>query len=136
MNDAERLLRIEDAIARLREAADCNALVVEGPRDRLALETLGIGGTHIVVNSGASILTVADRIAEEVHDAPWTGVILLMDWDRTGNSLQDRLHKALAGRVPVDVGLRARLRRITHTSSVEEVPAELASLRRRVQPRP
>jgi len=136
VNDAERLERIEDAVLRLREAASGNAVVVEGLRDRAALEELGVGGEHIVVNQGVPLQEVVDRIAQQAASAGWDMVLLIMDWDRTGNSMEERLHRGLAGRVAVDVGFRARLRRLTHTSSLEEVPAEMASLRRRVGGRP
>lgn len=136
MNEAVRLERLEEALDLLRQGAAGAAVVVEGPRDRAALEALGVGGTHIVVNQGRGLEVLIDQTVEATRQAGWPRVILMMDWDRTGARLQRRLEEGFAGRIPVEVQLRARLRRVSHTTSFEEVPFDLAGLRRRVGGRP
>lgn len=136
MNEAERLEALEDLVLRARDAAVGCAVVVEGLRDLHALEALGIGGVHVAVNQGRPLEEVVDRLAEDAAAQAWGQVILLLDWDRTGDRLHHRLHEGLVGRCRVDSELRRRFRRLSHTSSLEEVPAEIASLRRRLGSRP
>ncbi len=133
MNATERLEALEDALHRLRMAAVGAAIIVEGRNDVAALESLGVGGTHLVINTGHSLEARMDAIAEEALEAAWPRVILLTDWDRTGGRLAGRLQRGLAARVPLDIDLRKRLARASHAPAVEEVPGDLAALRASVQ---
>jgi 5S rRNA maturation endonuclease (ribonuclease M5) len=128
--DEDRLRDLEDAIDRLREEAESGTVVVEGTRDLAALEWLGIGGHHVVVHRGQDTA----RLVEELVACP-TPVILLMDWDRSGGKLQLRLADQLHARVQTDVDARRRLARVCQCRSLEEVPAELESLRLRAHRR-
>lgn len=129
MRDLQRLEELEDAVLRLRRAAEGAVLLVEGKKDLEALEALGIGGDAQVVNRGMSLEVFMDRLVEDAAGRP---VILLLDWDRTGGRLFRRLLDGLSARVPVDGEHRRRLAQAAHTKSLEEVPADLAALRRRV----
>lgn len=123
--EAERRLEIlEEAVARLREDAEGGVVVVEGVRDRAALEWLGVGGRHVVVNQGLPLDAVADDLA--LGPAP---VILLLDWDRTGARLLHRLDDILRAQVRTDTQHRRRLAVACQAHSVEEIPAELEALR-------
>lgn len=126
-SDEERLQRMEDALTRLREAADGASVVVEGARDVAALEWLGIGGRHVVVNRGQALQVVVDDLARRA--AP---VVLLVDWDRTGGRVATTLAAGLRGRVPLDEDIRRRFAVAFHCRGLEEVPAELRALRRAV----
>ncbi len=134
--DAQRLEALEDTLLRLREAAAGNAALVEGQRDAIALESLGVGGTHILVHRGLPIEAVIDDVASRFNSQGWHQVILLVDWDRTGGRLFRRLRDGLAPRVRLNIDLRRRLARASHSKAVEDLPAEIASLRDRVGGRP
>jgi 5S rRNA maturation endonuclease (ribonuclease M5) len=125
MRPEERLEALEAAVERLRETAEYGTVVVEGARDVAALDWLGIGGLHFKVNRGLPLAAVLEELA--CCPAP---VVLLVDWDRTGGRLVRRLEEGLRARVRVDVECRRRLARAAHARSLEDIPAELAALRR------
>lgn len=125
--DEERLQRLEAAIDRLREVAESGTVVVEGARDLSALDWLGIGGLHVPVHKGRPLHAVVEDLV--ACPAP---VVLLVDWDRTGGRLVQRLAEGLHGRVQVDQDCRRRLAQACHSRTLEELPAELQALRRAV----
>jgi 5S rRNA maturation endonuclease (ribonuclease M5) len=125
--DEERLRGLEDAVDRLREAAETGTVLVEGSRDIAALDWLGIGGLHITLHRGMPIA----EILEELVQCP-PPVVLLLDWDRTGGRLLERLAEELRARVQVDVHCRRRLASACRSRTLEAVPAELSALRRAV----
>jgi 5S rRNA maturation endonuclease (ribonuclease M5) len=125
--EADRLALLEDAVDRLRETAESGTVVVEGARDRAALDWLGIGGTHVVVHQGDGLAL----LMEDLVAAP-PPVVLLVDWDRTGGRLLARLETNLRARVQVDVLCRRRFASCCHSRTLEEVPSELEALRRSV----
>lgn len=135
MDLSERLDALELALGELRERAVGCAVLVEGRRDADALERLGVGGTHLLLNTGASVQVRIDELAEMAAVTDWPRLILLMDWDRTGGRLQDVLVRGLSGRVPVDTDARRRLAVASRVRSVEELPADLQSMRRQVEGR-
>ncbi len=96
--EAERAERLR---ALLEELAGINLpeyehggvpVIVEGKRDKAALITLGLTGDIITYNRGMNVHDFCDHIAE-AHEA----VVLLMDWDREGNTLQQKLGRELEG---------------------------------------
>jgi 5S rRNA maturation endonuclease (ribonuclease M5) len=125
--DEERLRRLEDAIDRLREVAEAGTVVVEGARDLSALDWLGIGGLHVTVHRGRPIAA----FVEELAGCP-TPIVVLVDWDRTGGRLVQKLAEGLQGRVPVDRDCRRRLAQACRSKTLEELPSELTALRRAV----
>jgi 5S rRNA maturation endonuclease (ribonuclease M5) len=120
----ERLDLLERAIDRLRETAEGGTVVVEGAHDIAALEWLGIGGRHVKVHQGRPIPAVLEDLAQSPPP-----VILLVDWDRKGGQLLSLLEGNLRARVQVDIACRRRIASLTRTRCLEEVPAELESLR-------
>ncbi len=122
-----RLEALEDALDRLRRQAMGNVVVVEGRKDVVALESLGVGGEHVLLNQGLPLLQVLDQLAEHARGRQ---VVVLTDWDRTGGRLCLRVQEALRARVPLDVDLRRRLASACRVRTLEEVPADLAALRR------
>lgn len=118
---------MEDAIDRLREIAETGTVVVEGARDLSALDWLGIGGHHVTVHRGHPIAV----FVEELAGCP-VPIVLLVDWDRTGGRLVQKLAEGLHGRVLVDRECRRRLAGACRSKTLEEVPSELTALRRAV----
>lgn len=127
LRDEERLQDLETAIDRLREAAESGTVLVEGARDLAALDWLGIGGTHVTLHHGRTMA----EIVEDLVQCP-TPVVLLLDWDRTGGRMMQRLQESLQHRVQIDVQCRRRLAAACRSRTVEAVPGELAALRRAV----
>ena len=73
-------------------------VVLEGKRDRIALETLGFIGPLEVLNRGWDLDRVITYLYENYGTRNADGgpsVCLLMDWDRTGNRLQKTLTERL-----------------------------------------
>lgn len=136
LGDERRLERLEGAVLRLRQDAEGAVLVVEGRRDARALKDLGIGGAVRILNRGVSLEVWMDRLVDEAEEADWTRAILLPDWDRTGGRLFRRLHDSLKARIPVDGEHRRRIARASQARCLEDVPADLAALRRREGGRP
>ena len=94
--DAERAERLRDLIDELTginstEHGDV-PVIVEGKRDKAALITLGLTGKIITYNQGLGVHDFCEQIAENYNE-----VMLLMDWDREGNALQQKLGRELAG---------------------------------------
>lgn len=127
LRDEERLDAIEDAIDRLRELAESGTVVVEGSRDIAALDGLGIGGLHVTLHRGKPL----GQVVEDLVQCP-APVVLLLDWDRTGGRLLQRLVEGLQARVQTDVLCRRRLAAACHSKTLEAVPGELSALRRAV----
>ena len=125
--DEERLRRLEDAIDRLRELADAGTVVVEGARDLSALDWLGIGGLHVAVHKGRPLTEVAEHLASCPQP-----IVLLLDWDRTGGRLAQRLLEELRPRVQVDDLVRKRIASCCKGRTLEDLPGELQALRRAV----
>ena len=86
MDDCERLEEIQQALDELRDSALCGTVVlVEGPRDRAALQRLGIEG-EIVTTSHRQLLALAESLARSGRK-----VIVLTDWDERGEEVARQL---------------------------------------------
>ena len=88
-------------------------VLIEGRRDRIALEQLGFSGPIEVLNRGWPVDDVLVYLVETYgrrsrHDGGPT-VIVLMDWDRTGGRLQANIRRNLES---LDVGFDERLRSV------------------------
>jgi 5S rRNA maturation endonuclease (ribonuclease M5) len=74
-------------------------VLVEGKRDKIALESLGFTGKIEVLNRGWSIERVVTYLFEtygtrnQIDDS--TVISVLMDWDRTGGRLQRKILELL-----------------------------------------
>ena len=112
-NAEERWHKAAQALAHGRQRnRDAGAVIlVEGRRDRLALERLGFTGPIEVLNRGWSVDDVLVYLVEtygrksEVDGD--SSIIVLMDWDRTGGRLQTTIRRNLES---LDVRLEERLR--------------------------
>src|SRR3989304_4613501 len=97
--------RYEDlsrALEDLSERDRTAPVIVEGERDRKALEALGIRGDIRVVNRGTSLFRLCEDLAREDR-----GAIILTDWDERGG----RLPRPPPDRPAADGGGRARASR-------------------------
>jgi 5S rRNA maturation endonuclease (ribonuclease M5) len=113
-NTIERFEKAGKALgtARQRNREEGFAIIVEGPRDKIALKRLGFTGPLEVVNRGWGM----DRLVAylyETYGARTKGrqatMTLLMDWDRTGGRLQTNLRRRLES---FDVQIDEDLRRV------------------------
>ncbi len=100
-----------EARQRNREAGV--AVLVEGLRDRRALERLGFTGPIEVLNRGWPVDDVVLKLVEAYgRRSPvdeGSSLILLMDWDRTGGRLQAQCRRSLES---LDVRFDERLRTV------------------------
>jgi 5S rRNA maturation endonuclease (ribonuclease M5) len=92
MVDTERYERLLEVFEDLSEVNRHTPVLVEGRRDAEALRELGLRGEIEVYNKGLSMHEFCESVLEK-HDR----IVLLMDWDSTGEKLQDRLSRELAG---------------------------------------
>ena len=101
----------ELASARARNRTAGAAVLVEGRRDRIALERLGFTGPIEVLNRGWSVDDVLVYLLEtygrksKVDNGP--SIVVLMDWDRTGGRLQTTIRRNLES---LDLRFDERLR--------------------------
>ena len=101
------------AHARLRNRTSEAVILIEGRRDREALERLGFSGPIEVLNRGWPVDDVLVHLVEthgrrSKHDRG-PSVIVLMDWDRTGGRLQSNIRRNLES---LDVGFDEQLRSV------------------------
>jgi 5S rRNA maturation endonuclease (ribonuclease M5) len=121
--EARRRNRKEDDSNRLHGGdPGCGCpILVEGRRDREALTALGFTGPIELVNRGWN----TGRLVAYLHDTYGTrnpvdgdaAIILLMDWDRTGGRLQQKLTKCLES---LDVRIDGETRRLLSISMKPE----------------
>lgn len=114
-NAEERWHQAAQALAgaRLRNRKANAVVLVEGRRDREALEGLGFSGPIEVLNRGWPVDDVLVFLVEtygrrsQVDRGP--SVIVLMDWDRTGGRLQANIRRNLES---LDVRFDEQLRSV------------------------
>ncbi len=108
MQDAERLQRIERILEEIQALADEGALIiVEGRKDRVALNELGISG-EILLASHPPLFNFAESISRKANAA-----IIMTDWDVKGKMLAKKMSTYLrsSGLTP-DLRLRGKLRKL------------------------
>ena len=117
-NAEERWHKAAQALgnARQRNRDAGAAVLIEGRRDRQALERLGFTGPIEVLNRGWPVDDVLVRMVETYgrqRDADGqASIIVLMDWDRTGGRLQSTIRRNLESLdVRYDEDLRMTLMR-------------------------
>jgi 5S rRNA maturation endonuclease (ribonuclease M5) len=90
--DPERAERLIEVLKSLSEVNKRAPVIVEGRRDVKALRQIGLTGNIITLHSGKGIYEFCDEIAER-----FDRVVLLMDWDAKGESLQKTVSGHLKG---------------------------------------
>jgi len=103
-------------------------VIVEGKRDRIALQKLGIRNRITLINQSPDV--VAGRVAS--HGA--SEAVVLTDFDRTGEELAHRITEALESHgVKPDLDIRRRLRYIFGVLFIEELGTKVAEFQEKLQ---
>ena len=123
MNLEQCVEEVELALDDLVEENMSVAVIVEGKKDKQALQTLGLTGCIITINKGKSLSDFADEVI--MHHQK---VIILSDWDRRGGSLCRRLKELFKGRIDFDVEIRQRLSKFAMIKKVEGIPSWLETV--------
>lgn len=122
MRDPDEMLEeFDDILEELRELARDSVILVEGRKDRIALDRLGVRGEIVQVQGAGGILGVAEDLAFRGRKA-----IILTDWDRKGGQLAELLRVALrSSDVPYDDSIRMKLSVLAKKDikDVESLPA-------------
>ncbi|NLI73285.1 MAG: Toprim subdomain protein [Euryarchaeota archaeon] len=130
MRSADEMLdEIEIILDDLRELAQESVILVEGRRDRDALDILNINGDVVQVQDAGGIFGVAENLAILGKTA-----IILTDWDRKGGQLARLLRNALRScDVPYDDNIRLRMAKLSkkEIKDVESIPAFISLLNER-----
>jgi 5S rRNA maturation endonuclease (ribonuclease M5) len=92
VNDIERAERLREIIEHLHDINEHIPIIVEGKKDAFALRALGLIGDIITLHSGKNLYDFCDDIAGR-----FDRVILLLDWDRTGDDLNRTISHHLKG---------------------------------------
>ena len=105
-DDAERLRFLDEILSELRDLAEDHIILIEGNKDRKALEALiGDGFESIEVQREGGPLAAAERVA-----ASGRGAVILTDWDARGGRLAADLESYLrADGTEFDTSVRRRL---------------------------
>lgn len=127
-----RYERLQKLLQRLNnEAEDGSVIVVEGARDKKSLESMGIKGKIVCIQSSRrSTYSFAEQFDRERN------VIVLMDFDRQGVFLANRLTRVLNSQsIHANLVLWRELRNLTRSElrSIEELPRLLERLQTEVQ---
>jgi 5S rRNA maturation endonuclease (ribonuclease M5) len=122
MSAREDLQEFMDLLRDMREEVDGEGavLLVEGERDRGALQALGFPtGSILLVHHGVTLALLVEQVVRKGRK-----VIILTDWDRAGGELAHRLRSLFDdGRIRFDLDYRRRLARAVRgeTQYVEAV---------------
>ncbi|MFH1101375.1 MAG: toprim domain-containing protein [Methanobacteriota archaeon] len=121
------LEELEQTIDDLQEENKTVPIIVEGKKDVNALRKLGITGKIIPLNTGASLSSFCDQIAQHYHQ-----VILLTDWDRKGGHLFSLIKKHLKGRTHCIVRYREVFATRSMIRTLEGLPAWMNTLKQKI----
>ncbi|MDQ7788276.1 MAG: hypothetical protein RDU01_11795 [Thermodesulfovibrionales bacterium] len=91
-NDIERANRLMEIIDDIHEVNKDTPVIVEGKKDASALRSLGLEGNIVTLHNGKNLYEFCDDIKSRFEK-----VILLPDWDRTGDTLYRTLSENLTG---------------------------------------
>ncbi len=123
--DLARLELLLEIITELKELGDNGAtIVVEGKRDRKALEELGVRG-QIVLVSQRPLLEVVESLPQDGE------VVLLTDWDKRGDEIAKKIAFHLQYRgIAANTRLRGKIRNLVKKKikDVEGLPSHLYNL--------
>lgn len=92
VDDIERAERLREVFEHLHEINKRIPVIVEGKKDATALKTLGLIGDIITLHNGNNLYDFCDDISQR-----YDRVVLLLDWDKKGETLNKILSKHLKG---------------------------------------
>jgi len=121
MNNEERLEKLNVILDELSEMCASRILLVEGPKDRMAMSLLGINTEMISVQAEGGPLKVSEKLYEMKK-----GAVIMTDWDRTGDEIANDLERSLSSLcVRYDVTIRSKLRWICGNEiyDIESLPS-------------
>ena len=122
----EALEQLTQILEELESRPEDVVLLVEGRRDRGALNLLGVRGEIIQVQTSDGILGIAEDLALRHKKA-----VILTDWDRKGGQLCLLLKNALkANSVDFEANTRSRLVHIVsgEIKDIESLPSFFSRL--------
>jgi dTMP kinase len=106
VRNKERLECVERVLDELRVRENGVAIIVEGDRDVVSLEALGVPPPVLKLNVGVSMLNLCEDLARKYRE-----FIVLTDWDRKGGQLAGHLVRNFRSTgVRVDMDTRRRLK--------------------------
>jgi 5S rRNA maturation endonuclease (ribonuclease M5) len=117
----------EKALSELREENKKIPIIVEGEKDREALQRLEFNGIIISVNAGISLTDFCDRLAREYKE-----IIILTDWDRRGGYLCHTIKKNLEGRVNCNTQYREIFAKNAMIRTVEALPSWISTMKEKI----
>ena len=104
MTEEERLEAIQALLERISDLSVDHVLVIEGMKDREALNSLGISGDMFLVQSSGGPVCAAEYI--ESHGGK---AVILTDWDRRGDTLCQQISEMTGNSPEVDTQIRREL---------------------------
>lgn len=119
IKDTERVERLKGVIEALCEINTIIPVIVEGKKDAAALRMLGLVGKIITLHNGKSLYDFCTDITERFHR-----VIIMLDWDEKGESLNKAISKHLRGHWEEFSSFRMLLRMLCQKdiSDIEGIP--------------
>ncbi len=87
-----RASRLREVFEALHDINEHVPVIVEGKRDAVALRKLGLAGEIRTVHNGKSIYDFCEDVSEN-----FSRVVILLDWDEKGESLNKSLCSLLNG---------------------------------------
>jgi 5S rRNA maturation endonuclease (ribonuclease M5) len=125
--------KIQQIVAKLSEESDIGKLiVVEGKKDEIALQELGISGKLLTVKTGGKSFQQA---SEEIEKTGAAEVVLLLDFDRRGKEGTLRLkHYLERTKIKVNMRFWLDLQALVgrDVACIESLPSYLKTLHERV----
>ncbi|MFQ6051622.1 MAG: toprim domain-containing protein [Candidatus Hydrothermarchaeota archaeon] len=119
-----KIEKLEAWIKELKQASEKKPIVVEGKKDKEALEKLGITGDIYTIQSLGTLTKVIDNISN--HEE----VIVLTDLDKKGTLIYEKLKKRLESRgIKVIYRYRRDLREIIRINNIEALYSHIKRLR-------
>lgn len=118
--DWERAEKIKEVLYYLYEINKLVPIVVEGKRDKKALQEIGFDGDIITLHSGKSIYEFSESIANRFEK-----VVLLIDWDEKGEELYTKIGEHLQGMWEDFASIRELLKILCQKeiSEIEQIPS-------------
>jgi len=108
MTDEVRLEEIHKVLDRLHVLAADHVLLIEGKKDRVSLEAIGLSGDMFQIQSGGGPVKAVEYVMRHGRKA-----VVLTDWDRKGGIIAASLVRLLsASDLVYDVQVRIDLSRL------------------------